>query len=159
MKYNNKNFPQIKTLIDGGLISKNPSLITYFEVRKLYPNAEINMLSIGSGMQDKKCYNYSSMKNWGFTQFVIPVMTFMLDGNCNTIDEQLRDLIPDNNGKGHYYRFQIPLNSNIDHSNNKIDDTSDKNMTVLKGIATKYINVNQQELDSMINQINSEKLK
>lgn len=155
--YNDKDDKKPVTLIDGGIISKNPSLITYFELKKLYPNAQINMLSLGSGLQDKKNYNYNRMRKWGFVQYVVPMISFMLDGGCNTVDYQMKQLIPSNEGKGSYYRFQIPLNSRVDGSNNKINDTSDKNMTVLKGIASKYIDEHKAELDKMIEQLEAKK--
>ena len=156
MKYENKACPDVKTLIDGGLITKNPSLLTYLQLKKLYPNAEINIVSIGAGIQNKDYYNYKTMKTWGFAKLVVPTLTFMLDGGTNTVDEYMKQLI-DNNGKDHYYRFQIPLNSKVDGSNNRMDDPSEKNLAILKGIAGKYIIQHKTEIDTMINQIQSVK--
>ena len=54
-------------------------------------------------------------------------------------------------------QIQVPLNERFDRSNNRINDTSDKNMNILKGIAENYINQHKAELDSMIEQVTSSK--
>ena len=56
-------------LIDGGIVANNPSLLGYAEAKKLFPNNNIKILSIGTGINRRKINGKNSSKV-GSTQLV-----------------------------------------------------------------------------------------
>lgn len=139
-----------KTLADGGLVAKNPSMFAYLEAKRLYPNAEIVLVSIGTGIIDKQANESERMKNWGFIDYIKPMLTLMLDGSCIEVDNYLKTLIPDKDGKQQYFRFQIALDPVKDGFNNRIDDVSFQNWDNLERIAGRFVKESQSEVNKLI---------
>lgn len=154
--YFDKSFNKNRTLIDGGLVAKNPSVFAYQEAKKLFPDKKINLLSLGAGYQEKSGYTYEKLKNWGFLKYSLPTYTFMLDGVTNTNHIYMDDLQKiDKNYK--YYRFQPSLCKN-DGFDNKPDNTSQENFSILLKIGENYVNQIKPQLDEMIKELNYTKL-
>lgn len=146
--YYDKSIDKNRTLIDGGLVAKNPSVFAYEEARKRNKDKDIFLLSLGAGYQEKSDYTYDKLKNWGFLKYSLPTYTFMLDGVTNTNDlymSTLSDLDP--NYK--YCRFQPKLNKK-DGFDNRPDNTDSKNLAILLKIGDDYVESIKPELDKMI---------
>lgn len=146
--YYDKAIGKKRTLIDGGLVAKNPSVFAYEESKKRNPNKDVFLLSLGAGYQEKTDYTYEKLKNWGFLKYSLPTYTFMLDGVTNTNDLYMSTLSAlDPNYK--YCRFQPKLNKK-DGFDNKPDNTDAKNFQILLNIGDKYVESIKPELDKMI---------
>lgn len=153
INYFDKALNKNRTLIDGGLVAKNPSVFAYQEAKKLFPGKKVNLVSLGAGYQEKTDYNYEKLKNWGFLKYSLPTYTFMLDGVTNTNHLYMANL--KNIDKSyHYYRFQ-PCLYKKDGFDNKPDNTSPKNFSILLKIGDEYVKTIKPQLDAMIKDINN----
>ncbi len=138
-----------RSLVDGGLVAKNPSVFAYTEAKLLYPNDNIFLLSLGAGYQQKERYRYDKMKGWGFAKFILPTIVFMLDGTSNANDEYMQKLTAQNKNDI-YIRLQPVYNKVFDKFNNKPDDVTEDNLENLNKIADEYIQENKKELDNLV---------
>lgn len=59
------NQKQISSIVDGGIVTKNPALIAFLEATKVFnqPTSNLEILSIGTGM--RKLANETNNKRWG----------------------------------------------------------------------------------------------
>ena len=146
-----------RTLIDGGLVAKNPAVFAYEETKKHHPKKEILMLSLGAGYQEKSDYNYEKLKNWGFLKYSLPTYTFMLDGVTNTNHIYMKSLSKIDKDL-EYYRFQPKLSKN-DGFDNRPDNTDQKNFDILLEIGDKYVEEIKPELDEFIKELKKENQK
>ena len=104
-------------LIDGGIVANNPSLLGYSEAKKLFPDHEIKVLSIGTGINRRKINGKNSVK-WGALNWLNhDILGIMLESSM--FDEIASDLIGDN-----YLR----INSSTGLVNRRMDDTSEANL-------------------------------
>ena len=104
-------------LIDGGIVANNPSLLGYSEAKKLFPDHEIKVLSIGTGINRRKINGKNSVK-WGALNWLNhDILGIMLESSM--FDEIASDLIGDN-----YLR----VNSSTGLVNRRMDDTSEANL-------------------------------
>lgn len=148
INYYDSKLKKNRTLIDGGLVAKNPSVFAYEEAKKRNPGRDVYLLSLGAGYQEKTDYNYDKLKNWGFLKYSLPTYTFMLDGVTNTNDiymENIAKLDKD----FHYCRFQPRLDKK-DGFDNKPDNTEQKNFQILLSIGDKYVESIKPDLDKAI---------
>jgi len=152
--YYDKSANRYRTLIDGGLVAKNPSVFAYEEAKKMNKNKEIFLLSLGAGYQEKTDYDYEKLKNWGFLKYSLPTYTFMLDGVTNTNDIYMSTLASIDSNYS-YYRFQPKLDKK-DGFDNKPDNTDAKNFQILLDIGDKYVQSIKPQLDKMIKDLQTE---
>ena len=104
-------------LIDGGIVANNPSLLGYSEAKKLFPDHEIKVLSIGTGINRRKINGRNSVK-WGALNWLNhDILGIMLESSM--FDEIASDLMGDN-----YLR----VNSSTGLVNRRMDDTSEANL-------------------------------
>ena len=104
-------------LIDGGIVANNPSLLGYSEAKKLFPDHEIKVLSIGTGINRRKINGKNSVKWGALNWFNHDILGIMLESSM--FDEIASDLIGDN-----YLR----VNSSTGLVNRRMDDTSEANL-------------------------------
>jgi len=156
INYYDKKLNRNRTLIDGGLVAKNPSVFAYEEAKKRHPGKDVMMLSLGAGYQEKLGYNYDKLKNWGFFKYSLPTYTFMLDGVTNTNDLYMDNLAKiDKNLK--YCRFQPKLDKK-DGFDNRPDNIEQENFDILLGIGDRYVEAMKPELDKIVKELKEEKL-
>ena len=104
-------------LIDGGIVANNPSLLGYSEAKKIFPDNEIKVLSIGTGINRRKINGKNSVK-WGALNWLNhDILGIMLESSM--FDEIASDLMGDN-----YLR----VNSSTGLVNRRMDDTSEANL-------------------------------
>ncbi|MDB9947503.1 patatin-like phospholipase family protein [Gammaproteobacteria bacterium] len=104
-------------LIDGGIVANNPSLLGYSEAKKLFPNNNIKILSIGAGINRRKINGKNSSK-WGALNWLNhDILGIMLESSI--FDEIAIDLI------GQDY---LRVNSPTGLVNRRMDDNSEVNL-------------------------------
>ena len=138
------------TLIDGGVFANNPAACALVEARTTYADArDFLIVSLGTG-ELNRCLPYDQAKTWGAVRWAMPVLEVVFDGVSRTVDYQLRQLMPDALGRSQrYYRFQTPL----DRLNQRLDNTSLRNITALKALAHNLVQRESAALDRLCNQL------
>ena len=104
-------------LIDGGIVANNPSLLGYSEGRKLFPDHQIKVLSIGTGINRRKINGKHSAKWGALNWFNHDILGVMLESSM--FDEIATDLMGDD-----YLRINSPTGL----VNRRMDDSSDVNL-------------------------------
>ena len=130
-----------RTLIDGGVFINSPSVSAYAEARKLFPDDEIAMLSIGTG-ELTRAIPYEAAKTWGSALWVMSLLDCMFDGASKAADHQMQLFLGEN-----YVRLQTPLN----YASDDMDDASKGNIRNLKQIAGELIEHDQTLLHQFFN--------
>ena len=116
-------------LIDGGIVTNNPSLIGYVEAKKLFFTNNIKVLGIGAGLNKRKISGKNS-RNWGALGWLRhDILGIMLESSLQ--NEILKELIGED-----YLR----INSAIGDVNRRMDDISDRNLSKIRNLAEKWWN-------------------
>ncbi len=132
-------------LVDGGVFANNPAMCAYVEARKMFPKAdEFLLVSLGTGELTRPL-PYTKAKGWGLVEWAVPILNVVFDGVSDTVDYQLRQLLPPKS----YYRFQVRL----DEGNDDLDDTSQDNIHALRREAEKLIRENDKALTELCKQL------
>lgn len=132
-------------LIDGGVFANNPALCAYAEAVRIFPEAkDFLVVSLGTGELTRRL-PYDEAKGWGLLQWARPLLHVVFDGVSDTIDYQLKQLLPAQKGENRYYRFQTILRE----GNDDMDDAGPTNIHVLKLLAECIIRDNNSELDEL----------
>jgi patatin-like phospholipase/acyl hydrolase len=133
--------PRDYVLVDGGTFANNPAMCAYAEARRNYPEAEVLIVSLGTGRLTESI-SFKQSKHWGLVQWARPLLGVMMDGSSTAIDYQLDELLGYN--KDHF-RFQALLNGASD----SLDDTSPKNIANLRKVADTLIDENAPRLKAV----------
>ncbi len=104
-------------LIDGAIVANHPVLHGYIEAKKLFPESEIRVLSIGTGLSKRSLNGEASIK-WGIVGWLMhDLFGLMVE---SSLDHELAgELIGE-----HYLR----VNSSINLVNRRLDDRSTSNI-------------------------------
>ncbi len=136
-------------LIDGGVYANNPAMCAFAEARSTHPDADdFLIVSLGTGELTRRL-PYDDVKGWGLIHWAQPVLSVVFDGISDTVDYQLKQLLPDRAGARRYYRFQTRL----DEGSDDMDDASRTNLRVLQLLAKELIDKNSQTLDALCAQL------
>jgi Patatin len=114
-------FPTAKVedryLIDGAIVANNPVLHGYAEAVKLFPNTELKVLSVGTGLSKRPLKGEAS-QNWGVVGWMMhDLFGLMVE---SSLDHELAgDLIGKN-----YLRVNSPLGT----VNRRLDDKREANI-------------------------------
>ena len=133
----------VETLVDGGIFANNPAMCAYADAKHILqkcgsPNDQILLVSIGTGNLTG-ALEAEAAKHWGKLHWVETLITMIFDGASDTVDYQLKHLIPEDN----YYRFQPQLTFGQD----KMDDASRGNLLSLKALAEDFIGREKENCD------------
>jgi predicted acylesterase/phospholipase RssA len=96
-----------KTLIDGGVFANNPAAIALAEARSRWNDAELVILSLGTGVS-KIGHLPKNANSWGAANWVGPLIECIFDGSSDSVDLIVKALLGD-----HYHRFQITLHPDL----------------------------------------------
>lgn len=125
-----------RTLIDGGVFMNSPSVSAFAEARKLFPDEDIALLSIGTG-ELTRAIPYEAAKTWGSALWVMSLLDCMFDGVSKAADHQMRLFLG-----GDYLRLQTPLH----YASDDMDDASRGNIRNLKQTAEELIQLMEDPL-------------
>ena len=108
-------------LIDGGIVANNPVLHGYAEVKKLYPDSNVKILSVGTGL-NKRPLKGKASQNWGLIGWLMhDLFGLMLE---SSLDHEIATEII---GKDY-----IRVNSPLGKVNRRLDDNNKKNLNNIK---------------------------
>ncbi|HYQ43469.1 MAG TPA: patatin-like phospholipase family protein [Polyangiaceae bacterium] len=122
-------------LIDGGVYANNPALCVYVDA--LTQNQAVDdfiVVSVGTGNSDRRI-PYAEAAHWGLPFWAHPLFDIISDGVSDTVDYQLKQLLPARDGAQRYYRFQ----TDIPDANQEIDDVRVETIRTLKVVAERLV--------------------
>ncbi|AQQ54105.1 CBASS cGAMP-activated phospholipase [Planococcus lenghuensis] len=136
---------ELFAFVDGGIFANNPAMCAYADAKVLYPEEEeLLVVSLGTGSQTEPI-RYEKAKDWGVANWAPAIIGIAFDGLSETVDYQLRKLLPLQAGVERYYRFQSPL----EHPDDALDNVSKDNINKLKEMAEEMIRSRDAEIDRL----------
>lgn len=148
VKINIPNSDEYLSLIDGGVFANNPSMNAYIEARKLFPDSEILLVSLGTG-QSTKPILYDHAKNWGILKWAFAILGVVFDGISDNVDYELMKIFESENDKKYYYRFQI----NLPKGSEGTDNASDANIAKLKEVGQELVDNNAEVIKELCEEL------
>ena len=117
--------------IDGGVFANNPAMCAYAEAKAIYADEEeFLFVSLGTGAAHAPI-NEKDASKWGHIGWARPMLDIMMDGSSDTVDYQLRQVVPPVNGRRRYFRFQAQLDG---AGTEKLDNTDPFNLDKLEAL-------------------------
>ena len=114
-------------LIDGGIVANNPVLHGYAEVKKLYPNSNVKILSVGTGLNKRPLKGKASQK-WGLIGWLMhDLFGLMLE---SSLDHEIATEII---GKDY-----IRVNSPLGKVNRRLDDNNKRNLDNIRNMGESW---------------------
>lgn len=104
-------------MIDGGVVTNNPTLIGFNHAKKFFANDTIKVMSIGTGINKKTIPGETSSKWGGIGWLRNDIMGMLLDSEIH--NDIATDILGDN-----YLRINSPMG----RINRMLDDDSDDNL-------------------------------
>ncbi len=128
-------------LYDGGLFAGNPALCAYGEGLRLFPGEDLFICSLGTGEHEAStpCRHADGLIN-----VATKVTGWMLDGSADSVDYIVDKIIPSEI----YVRFNHTLTRAV-----KMDDASEKTLTLLDKIARTFITENPERIQGVIDRL------
>ncbi len=128
-------------LIDGGIFCINPAMSALTEAKKISPEKEYVLLSLGTGTQTEE-YNINTINRWGFFNWIapwlgVPLIAAVGEGQRISTNHMLKKYPGVN-----LYRFDVDL----ERGKGRIDDGSPENIRYLTKKAQEMIRDNQIQL-------------
>ncbi|MDV6248475.1 patatin-like phospholipase family protein [Wolbachia endosymbiont of Zaprionus taronus] len=124
-------------LVDGGVFANNPAACTYASGKRLFPNDDILLLSIGTGRTDRSI-EYANSKRFGKIGWIKPLLNVMFASSLDAVNYQLDQVIADK-----YIRIQ----SQLKIASPEMDNITSKNIKSLQEEANAMIEGNQKVVD------------
>jgi predicted acylesterase/phospholipase RssA len=142
-------FPAVKigerTLIDGGVFANNPSAIALAEARFMWPDDEVLLVSLGTGIGAKLGHLPDDVNSWGSLQWVVPLMDCMFDGSSDSIDYVAKALL----GSNRYYRFQITIHPDLVG----MDNVSKSHLEQLRAAGAREVDKQKNDISGALNHL------
>jgi patatin-like phospholipase/acyl hydrolase len=135
---------QTFALCDGGVFAANPAMCAYAEARRRHPQAEIRLVSLGTGQLTKPLH-YEDVKGWGLIEWARPLFDVVFDGVSDATEYQLEQLLPE----ADHTRFQIELVGASD----SLDNASEPNLEGLQDLAGKLIRDRASDLERLAGEL------
>ncbi|MFP3028442.1 MAG: patatin-like phospholipase family protein [Wolbachia sp.] len=124
-----------RVLVDGGVFANNPAACAYASGKKLFPNDEIILLSLGTGRTDR---SISNSKRFGKIGWIKPLLNVMFASSLDAVNYQLNQVIADK-----YIRIQ----SQLKIASPNMDNITSKNIKSLQQEAKAMIEDNQKAIE------------
>lgn len=137
-------------LVDGGVFANNPAMCAFAEAQQLLGDAvhlqgEVLLVSLGTGRYSRP-YRYEDAKDWGVAGWAKPILDVIFDGVNDTVDYQLRQLLPPGpDGLARYYRFQ----TNLDADMKEMDNPSPGHLEGLHRMAERILITQAREVETL----------
>ncbi len=134
---------KVHTLIDGGVFANQPSLCAFAEARYLWPDSEQEILSIGTGYQNRP-FPFDSVKDWGPVKWIspsegAPIISILMHGQAHSANWQMDQILGE--------RF-TRLDAELVNANDDMDDASTENLDALSALAGGIVEAKGQALDA-----------
>ncbi|WP_264731185.1 patatin-like phospholipase family protein [Wolbachia endosymbiont (group A) of Sphaerophoria taeniata] len=126
-----------RVLVDGGVFANNPASCAYASGKKLFPNDDIVLLSIGTGRTDRSI-EYANSKRFGKIGWIKPLIHVMFSSSLDAVNYQLNQVIADK-----YIRIQ----SQLKIASPDMDNITSKNIKSLQQEAKAMIEENQKVIN------------
>ncbi|WMT84065.1 patatin-like phospholipase family protein [Wolbachia endosymbiont of Listronotus oregonensis] len=133
LKINHKEM----VLVDGGVFANNPAACAYASGKRLFPNDDIVLLSIGTGRTDRSI-EYANSKRFGKIGWIKPLIHVMFASSLDAVNYQLNQVIADK-----YIRIQ----SQLKIGSPDMDNITSKNIKSLQQEANAMIEDNQKMIE------------
>ncbi|WP_264707477.1 patatin-like phospholipase family protein [Wolbachia endosymbiont (group A) of Acrocera orbiculus] len=124
-------------LVDGGVFANNPAACAYASGKKLFPNDDILLLSIGTGRTDRSI-KYSNSRKFGKIGWIKPLLNVMFASSLDAVNYQLDQVIADK-----YIRIQ----SQLKVASPDMDNITSKNIKSLQQEAKAMVEDNQKVIE------------
>ena len=123
-----------RVLVDGGIFANNPAACAYANSKKLFPNEEIALVSIGTG----RLSNPIEYKRLGKISWIKPLLNVMFASSLDVVNYQMSNVMDDK-----YIRIQ----SQLTIASAEMDNVTPKNIKFLQHEANAMIEENQKVVD------------
>jgi uncharacterized protein len=130
----------MKALVDGAVYVNTPSVSVYAEAKRLFPNDEIVVVSLGTG-ELVRPIAYDSAKGWGKAGWALPILGCVFDGSSDAANYQMTMLLGDN-----YTRLQTELSIASDD----MDNVTPENIQKLEQEVKKLLRTNEGAMEKVI---------
>lgn len=126
-----------RVLVDGGVFANNPAACAYANSKKLFPNEEIILVSIGTG----RLSNRIKYRKLGKIAWIKPLLNVMFASSLDVVNYQLGNVMDDR-----YIRIQ----SQLTIASAEMDNVTPKNIKCLQQEANAMIEDNQKVIDKFL---------
>ncbi|NGZ20107.1 MULTISPECIES: patatin-like phospholipase family protein [unclassified Wolbachia] len=123
-----------RVLVDGGVFANNPATCAYANSKKLFPNEEIILVSIGTG----RLSNRIKYRKLGKIAWIKPLLDVMFASSLDVVNYQMSNVMDDK-----YIRIQ----SHLTIASAEMDNVTPKNIKFLQKEANAMIEDNQKVVD------------
>ncbi len=123
-------------LVDGGVFANNPAACAYASGKRLFPNDDILLLSIGTGRTDRSI-EYVNSRRFGKIGWIKPLHV-MFSSSLDAVNYQLNQVIANK-----YIRIQ----SQLKIASPDMDNITSKNIKSLQQEANAMIEDNQKAIE------------
>ncbi len=148
-KIQTEDLAEYFALIDGGVFAGNPAMCAYVEAIRMFPKEkDFLVVSMGTGELTRPIY-YKDAKDFGIAKWARPILDVVLSGVSDTVDYQLKKLLPSVDGIKKYYRFQVRL----DDASDDLDNVQKLNLRALKLYAENIVKDRSDELNILCKQL------
>ncbi|QJT94917.1 patatin-like phospholipase family protein [Wolbachia endosymbiont of Diaphorina citri] len=133
LKINHKEM----VLVDGGVFANNPAACAYASGKRLFPNDDILLLSIGTGRTDRSI-EYANSKRFGKIGWIKPLLSVMFASGLDCVNYQMNQVI------GNRY---VRIQSQLKLASADMDNITSKNIKFLQQEANAMIEDNQKVIE------------
>ncbi|WP_353270574.1 patatin-like phospholipase family protein [Wolbachia endosymbiont (group A) of Hedychridium roseum] len=126
-----------RVLVDGGVFANNPAACAYASGKRLFPNDDILLLSIGTGRTDRSI-RYSNSRKFGKIGWIKPLLNVIFASSLDAVNYQLDQVIGSK-----YLRIQ----SQLKIASPDMDNITSKNIKSLQQEANAMIEDNQKVIE------------
>ncbi|WP_341812891.1 patatin-like phospholipase family protein [Wolbachia endosymbiont (group A) of Cephus spinipes] len=126
-----------RVLVDGGVFANNPAACAYASGKRLFPNDEIILLSIGTGRTDRSI-EYANSKRFGKIGWIKPLLNVMFASGLDCVNYQMNQVI------GNRY---VRIQSQLKLASADMDNITSKNIKSLQQEAKAMIEDNQKVIE------------
>ncbi|BET29079.1 patatin-like phospholipase family protein [Wolbachia endosymbiont of Diaphorina citri] len=124
-------------LVDGGVFANNPAACAYASSKRLFPNDDILLLSIGTGRTDRSI-EYANSKRFGKIGWIKPLLSVMFASGLDCVNYQMNQVI------GNRY---VRIQSQLKLASADMDNITSKNIKFLQQEANAMIEDNQKVIE------------
>ncbi|XP_014260782.1 patatin-like protein 5 [Cimex lectularius] len=120
-----------RVLVDGGVFANNPSACAYATSKRLFPNDDIVILSLGTGRTDRRIENARKL---GRIEWIMPLLDVVFASGLDCVNYQMNKIMGDK-----YIRIQTQISA-------EMDDATPESIRSLEEEAEAMIEKNQEAI-------------